>query len=101
MVMGAITCLIGLAMAVTTAPRARRRVDVCPLRLRRAVELRGGVGDPPRLRDRDGDRDRLDRPLPGGVLGPPRRQAGGVADRLAGAGARGPGEHPRRIVAAP
>ena len=38
------------------APRARRRVDVRALRLRRAVELHRGLGDPARLPDRDGDR---------------------------------------------
>ena len=40
------------------APRARRRLDARPLRVRRAVELRRRLGDPPRLPDRDGDRRR-------------------------------------------
>ena len=40
------------------APRARRRVDLRPLRLQRAVELHRRLGDPPRLPDRDGDRAR-------------------------------------------
>ena len=51
------------------APRARRRLDVRPLRLRRALELRRRLGDPARLPDRDGDRR-------GRHLGVPRASSG-------------------------
>ena len=40
------------------APGARRRIDVRPLRVRRALELHRRLGDPARLPDRDGDRRR-------------------------------------------
>ena len=63
------------------APRARRRLHLRPLCLRRALELRGRLGDPARLPDRDGHRRGGDHRLPRRVLDRPRRRPRGDRDR--------------------
>ncbi len=77
------------------APRARRRLDVRALRLRRAVELHRRLGDPARLPDRDGDRRRRDLRLPRGVLDRARRGRGRDRDRRPGARLRRRSERAR------
>ncbi len=54
-------------------PGARGRVDLRALRARRALELHRGLGDPPRLPDRHGDRGPVGVALPNGLLGRRRR----------------------------
>ena len=62
-------------------PGAGRRVDLRPLRVRRAVELHRRLGDRPRLPDRDGAVRVRDPGLPLRVLGARRRRGSRARDR--------------------
>ena len=62
-------------------PGARRRLHLRPLRLRRVVELRRGLGDPARLPDRHGARGGGDLATTWPLLGRARRRLRGDGDR--------------------
>ena len=82
------------------APGARRRDGDRPLRVQRAVELRGGLGDPARLPDPDRADRVLDHRLRGGVLRAVRLRHAGVPARGGGRDRRRDRQRARQLPAA-